>query len=70
MDSSRIQRMKALLKELLGLLEQEQLYSKEMLTSSDKIPHLADGELKSSSLKRSYKIRFDFDLEDYVIDPD
>lgn len=55
-----------LLREYLARLDEQS--EEDNNASKDDVKHRVDAGLKRSSLKSSYKIRLDSDLEDYVID--
>lgn len=68
MDKSKTERIKSLLREILAMLDDD---SKDDMSHVDEhVKSLFKDEPKPSRSKRAYKLRFDIELEDYIIDDD
>lgn len=65
MGRTRVEKVKMLLRHLLVILDT--LSDDEMSALNDEVEHLTDAQLERLQPKDSRKIRFDIDLEEYVV---
>lgn len=68
MSNAQIERMKHLLREALAKLDAPS--DDEMLAGDHGVKNPFKDEPKPSRSKHSYKLRFDIELEDYIVEDD